>query len=282
MKKRTIGYLYSGDPTEDEEVFMDEARKRNIDFLLFNISDTLDEKKIEEFAGKCDVIYNSTAEDFSIEVVKTLESLGEKVVDPSDTYYYTEDKWIFFVRCKENKIPTPETALLSENENLMKQELKEFNHWPVVLKRTVGTMGEFVDKAENVNDAVRVIEKFRKKGGKNFAVIAQEFIHSPSYRVTVIDGKIAQTVLKEGSGWKATGVYAKKFEKFEVDKELEKIVNKVVKLSGISVCGIDLFKKDGKWIVLEVNSAPALDFFDNERKILVGKILDMLKRKIKN
>jgi len=32
---------------------------------------------------------------------------------------------------------------------------------------------------------------------------------------------------------------------------------------------------------LEVNSTPAFDFFENEREMLIGKVLDFLKKQVK-
>ena len=49
----------------------------------------------------------------------------------------------------------------------------------------------------------------------------------------------------------------------------------------MKVYGVDLFKKDKRWLVLEINSAPGLDFFSKEENKLVGEILDFLKKEVK-
>lgn len=278
MKKR-IGYIFSERTLgKDEKAFLKIAKKKNIELIMFNISKDIDEKEIEEKAKKCDIIFNNSAEEFAIEFVKTLEELGKKVIDSSATYYFIEDKWMFFLECRKNNIPTPETILLSENINLARKDLAEFNHWPVILKRIEGTCGEYVEKAENLNEAERIIKKFWKKGSVKLPIIAQEFIHSFSYRITTIGNEIVQTAIKENHGWKCTGVYEKRCKKFKIDNELKNIVSKLIKAMKINVCGIDLVKKNGKWLVLEINAVPALDFFETEREKLVGKVLDLLIR----
>lgn len=280
MKKR-VGYIYCESKLgKDEQAFIKLAKKKNIDLILFNIDKDIDEDEIEKKAKKCDIIFNNSAEEFAWEIVKTLEELGKRVIDSSKTYYFTEDKWIFALACKENDIPTPKTILLSENMNIAKKELNEFNHWPVILKRIEGTCGEYVAKADNINEAEKIINNFWKKGSERLPIIAQEFILSPCYRVTVIGNEIAQTAMKNGHGWKKTGVYEKHNQKFKVDRELKKIVNKITKVCKINICGIDLVKKDNKWLVLEVNSTPAFDFFENEREMLIGKVLDLLVKRI--
>ncbi|MFA5855730.1 MAG: ATP-grasp domain-containing protein [Candidatus Pacearchaeota archaeon] len=282
MKKRVVGYIYcEKDLGPDEKAFLKEAKKRDLGIVFFNISKDFNEEDIEEKAKMCDIIFNNSAEEFSIEFVKTLEELGKIVVDSSKTYYFIEDKWMLYLECKKNKISTPNTILLSENINLAKKDLIKFNHWPVILKRIEGTCGNYVEKAENKQDAEKIIKKFWKMGSERIPIIAQEFIPSFSYRVTVIGGEIVQTAIKENHGWKCTGVYEKKFKKFEVDKELLKIVKKAINVTKVNACGIDFLKKEGKWVLLEVNSTPAFDFFQKERGFLIGKVLDLLKRKIK-
>jgi glutathione synthase/RimK-type ligase-like ATP-grasp enzyme len=49
----------------------------------------------------------------------------------------------------------------------------------------------------------------------------------------------------------------------------------------INVCGIDLLKRDDKWFVLEVNTTPGLDFFENERDGLVEEIINLLIKIVK-
>ena len=283
MKRVVIGYIFCDrKPGKDEEAFLKEAEKRNIEIVMFNLCKKTTEKEVEKKARRCKIIFNNSAEDYAPEFVKTLEALGKRVIDSSRACYYNEDKWMFFLECKKNKIPTPNTIFLPEDINAAKQELKEFNHWPVILKRVFGTQGEFVDKADNPEQAEKIIEKFWRKGSERAPIIAQELIRSPCYRIMTIDKEIVQTALKKNRGWKSTGVYAKKIEKFRIGKKLKKIVDKISDTVHIKVCGIDLLKRNNKWYVLEVNSAPAFDFFEEEREMLIGKVLDLLLKEVKN
>ena len=278
MKKGELGILFDERQSlgEEEKIFVNLAKKKKIKLVMMNISKIKDEKEIKKKIKNCKVIFNNTGEGFGIEIAKTIEALGKKVVDSPKTYYFVEDKWMFFVKCKEHGIPSPETILLSENIQIAKSELKKFKKWPVILKRVYGTWGEYVEKADNLNQAERIIKKFWKKGSERVPIIAQEFIRSPSYRVTLIGDKVIQTAIKENIGWKSTGVYEKKFEKFKIDKNLKEIIKKIKKFSGISICGIDFLKKEKQWIVIEINAEPGLDFFKNERKKLIGKVLNFL------
>lgn len=275
-----IGYIYYGKSLgTDERLFLKLAKKKKIDLVLFNAAKGIDIETLKEKVKQCDVIYNNSAEEFALEIEKTLEALGGNVVDSSKTYYYTEDKWLFFLTCKEKKIATPQTILLSGDRSIARRQLRAFNRWPVILKRVYGTVGEYVDRADSLLHAMTVIENFWKRGSEKLPIIAQEFVDSPSYRVTVIDKKIVQTALKENKGWKATGVYAKKFKQFPIDQELGRIIKRIMGAVDIKICGIDFLKRGDSWLAIEVNSDPAFDFFEDEREMVISEVLDYLKKR---
>lgn len=281
MPKITIGFITNHRLLADEDQkFLRVAKKINVNMVVFNAAEDLDLKQIKEKADKCDIILNDEADYLGLELAKTLEVLGYKVVELSKSYYYTEDKWLFYLKCLKNRIPVPETILLSTDLVSVKKELEEFGHFPVVLKRVEGFHGDFVDKADNSGEAVAVIKRFWKKGENYFPILAQEFVKSFSYRVTTIGGKVAQTAIKKSHDWKATGGSAVRFWKFKIDKELKKILDKLKKIIDITVCGIDLAKKNGHWVVIEVNAEPSLKFFDCEYNLMIEKSLKYLKASV--
>jgi len=277
-KKLVVGLFYTGArPGKEEELFLKYAKKKNIELAMINLSKKFDEESFERQVRKCDLIYNNASEEFVLEPLKTVEEYGKKVIDASKLYYYTEDKWMFYIKCRENKIPTPETILIPNNLMMARAELKEFGKWPVILKRIYGTRGRFVERANNLEEAVKIVKMIWSKDCDHIPIIGQEFIKSHSYRVTLINGKIVQTAIKTSNNWKATGVYQKKCEKFRVDAKLRKILKKVVKATHINICGVDVLKRGDEWLVLEVNAEPGLDFIDGEQEMVVDKILDFLK-----
>jgi len=283
MKKRTIGYIFDNRSlTKEDKFFINSAKRNNAELILFNLDKGSDEEEIKEKAKKCDIIFNNSAEEFAIEMAKTIEGLGKKVICSSKDYYNIEDKWMFYLKCKKYQIPTPKTIILSENLNHAEKELIKFNIWPVILKRIEGTCGDYVNKADNIKDAIKIIKSFWKKGSQKLPIIAQELIKSSSYRILIIDDKIVQSIIKTNkAGWKSTGVYQKKFKKFIPDIILKKIINKLLKVTKLKICGIDLLKKGDEWKVLEINSSPGLDFVKNEQKQLIKKIIEFLIKQIK-
>lgn len=273
----TIGYIYSGNIEKNEEDFIKICKEKDLDLVMLDITNpsSIDSKQVQEMEI-CDIIYNDSGKEYAIQFIKIFEEIGIKVIDSSKSYQ-DENKWNFYQKCIKYNIPSPLTIKLSKNIEQIKQELIEFNHWPVILKRVRGTWGEFVSRANNVDEAVAVVEKFWNKGGsKHIPIIAQEFVDSFSYRVTYIGNEILQTAIKENNNWKCTGVYATKFKTFDIDPKLKDIVNKIIKYTDIKICGIDLLKRGDEWVVIEVNAEPALDFFEIERTTLINKVIDLL------
>ncbi len=280
MKGIVIGYLHSGNLDKDTELFLKIADARKIKVILLDIAKNHINEEISKL-DECDIIYDGSGEEFSVEWIKKLEDRGKKVVESSKAIS-DENKWNFYLKCVKHKIPMPETILLSSDIETAKEELVKFGKWPVVLKRVVGTWGEFVERAMNIDEAVKIIDEFDAKSKVKYNKLAQEFVASFSYRLTYIGDEIVQTAIKENNSWKCTGVYAKSFKKFDVDDELRDITEKIMKMSDVKVGGIDLLKKDGKWLVIELNTMPALDFFEDEREMIVGKIIDFLLKSAKS
>lgn len=279
-RPKVIGYVYYGYRTPDEKFFLKIAKKKNIKLIFFNLFKKIDLKKVKKKIKSCDLFFVNSGEEKALKFVKYLESMGCRVIESSHSYYHDENKWAVYLKCKKNNIPTPKTMLLPNDIGQAMGKLELLNDWPIVLKRIYGCQGDFVDKANNLQEAEALIKKFNSKSKSNHPIIAQKFISSPSYRVLVIDGKIVQTALKKKGFWKKTGVYTKDFKKFRVTPSLKKIINKISKVSEIHVCGVDLLRKNGRWYVLELNSSPCLAFFDNEREMLVEKIMNFLAKEV--
>ena len=281
MEKIVIGYLCGNAKlSKEDQVFLDIAKEKNIELVILNTATDMSEGEIEEKATSCDLIFNNTAGEIALEVAKTLEELGKYVIENSKVYYYTENKWMFYVKCRKNKIPTPKTILLPYRFIGVKKELAQFNQWPVILKKASGEQGQFVEKAENIGEAIRIIEKFWEKSEDRVPIIAQEFIRSKSYRVTVVGDKILQAVLKDGHGWKATGMYAEKLQKFEIDEKLEKLVQRIIKTAKINICGIDFMKQNENWLAVEINAEPSFELIEEDTEKIVSEVLDFLIKQI--
>ena len=83
MRKITIGYLFN-EPylRKDEKIFLQVAKDKGLDLVMINTAKDLGEEQLEQQIKKCDIFFNNSAEDFAVEVVKTIEELGKRVIEP--------------------------------------------------------------------------------------------------------------------------------------------------------------------------------------------------------
>lgn len=260
----TIGYIYADNKLLPEDrMFLNLAREAGARTIIFPSARFMTAERMRALAKKCDVVLNNSAEEESMEVAKTIEAAGTPVVDPTQSFYFCEDKWMFYTHCRRLGIPTPKTYLLpfalyqcyEPVERLLKLS------GAVVIKNIFSSNGNFVDRAKTVKQAMEMIKKFRQ--GDHSPLIAQEYIKNSHkvYRVTVINGKVAQAVIKKSKSWKCTGRFlSAPAPAFAVTPKLEKMCVKISKALNLPWCGIDLMRKGQSWVMIEVNSSPGMDF----------------------
>lgn len=257
--------------------------RKKVDMVLLPVENYIRKEEIESKVSKCSLFLDyATYEPYTqigIELVKTIEHFGVKVINPTKSFYYQEDKWMFYLHCLRHRIPTPETYLLSgeatENIKFLEGILAKGK---LVLKAVDSDKGLCVEKVHNLRRVIQVIRKLREK--TDSALIAQRFLggHKECWRVTVIGDKVVQGVVKKGGSWKVSGARHKKIELFSVPQELKNLAVKVSKAMEMPWCGIDLIEHDGKWQVLEVNGRPSMSMILSDRKRVLNELVNYLYR----
>ena len=263
-----IGYIYDTDElTKEDEMFLDAVNQMKHKVVLYSVTKSLDR------LPKCDVAINNSAETTAHELAKTLEYYGTKVVNPSNSYYYSEDKWLFYLKCKELGLNVPETKLLPVTINGCRDVVEDMGK--VVIKNVMSDNGDLVEKADDIEEASKIIKIFRERD--NAPLIAQQFLKNSNkvYRVTIIGNEIVQAVIRKSTYWKCTSARQKKdYKRFDVPKQLAKQCLQLSKKLKLPWCGIDLLEDNGKFYFLEINSAPGMDFIDSDVKMLYEKLID--------
>ena len=265
--------------------------KKKFDLVLFPIHEDIEYNSLKKRSNNIKVVIN-TAGDMpntydSLEIVKTFEGLGKHVIDSSKSFYYREDKWLFYQTCIKNHLPTPVTHYIPRNINMSRQKLRHIlEDGPVVFKGAFSDTGRAVKRALNYNEAEKVIKELRKKI-YIMPIVAQRYIpHGKvSYRVTLAGNNIIQSVIKYGKTWKEGKLFWKneKYRLFKVDKKLESLCRKTAKVFGIEWCGIDLLKDEAEnWYIIEINSCPSMDFVLKDMRRSNKELVKYLLYKNKN
>ncbi len=289
MKKYNIGYVYVQSQKDYEDQFLIKVLKRRFNLILFPLEKQIDEQKIEEQARLCKLILNNAScEPFTFEAIelsKSFEEFGVKVVNSSHSFYYQEDKWMFYLECLEHSIPTPLTYLISKRFKHSKSRVKKIlSEDPMVIKAVFSDQGTCVERAKNYDEFEHKIKKIIKKNPES-PIIAQKYIknNNMSYRVTLVGNKVVQSIVKFGKTWEQTGMKKTEvYRSFKPDKKLKKLCERASKAFGMKWCGLDLVKDDkSNWYVIEANSCPSITFVLKDTKRVANALVNYLYEEVK-
>jgi len=274
LEKPALGIIATprGSPTEKHLL---PVLKKKFNLVMFPLQADIEYSTLKERSRGLQIVLN-TAGDMpntydSLEMAKTFEGLGKRVIDSSKSFYYREDKWLFYQTCVKHKLPTPITYYIPRDINASRKKLRQIlEEGPVVFKGVFSDTGKAVKRAMNYEEALHVISTLHKKTGI-MPLVAQRYVpHGKvSYRVTLAGGKIIQSITKYGKNWKEGKLFWKneKYRTFRPDKKLAAICTKTAKCFGLEWCGIDLMKDSSdRWQLIEVNSCPSMDFVLSDMK----------------
>ncbi len=284
QKKYPIGYVYYKYSVDNMDKLIINALQKRLNIVLLPLEDQLNFTALKEKTKDCKVVLNYAVAGpelyEAVELSKTLEEIGKKVVSPTHSFYYQEDKWMFYLKCLEHRIPTPRTYLIPRDLKFNSRPVRALlEKQPLVVKAIFSDNGVCVEKAATSSD---FFKKLHRIVGKNpvSPVIAQDYLPNEhrSYRVTLINHKVVQCVAKLGGRtWKQTGSSSKEhFRTVRIGKRLKELCERASRVCGLEVCGLDLIYANNGWYVIEANSCPDLFFINDDAPRLAGLLADYL------
>ena len=280
-KRLSVGYVYLYNYFLDDYIIKALEKKLNVIKIPFKEETDFDELK--QLTKNCKVVvnYSVSADNVmeSLEISKALEELGKKVINSSHSFLYQEDKWMLYLKCLEHKIPTARTFLVARGTRRGSKFIKDFlKSHKVVLKAVYSDCGRCVERVDNYSSFIAKLHKIVKKNPIS-PIIAQEFIPNDSrgYRVTVINNKVIQAVVKIGTRWKTTGDSdAEHYRTIKLTKSEKEMCEKTSKILGMGICGLDLVRNNGKLYIIEANSCPGLNWIDKDFPRLIESIANYI------
>lgn len=271
-----IGYIYIANRiTPEERALFDYAKRWRVKIIPINAVKCQSPLQLSRIAKKCRVAILNSAEPMAMEMAKVLEYYGTKILDSTNAFYYSENKWMFYVKCRRHKIPVPRTILIPYNIRNARKELKQLlKSGAIIIKGVDTSNGDFVERAKNIKQAMSLIKKIR---GKTHApIIAQEYIKNchKVYRVLIIGDKVVQSIIKRSKGWKCTGAYLYDYiPNFTPTPKLKKMCLKMTRFLNLPWCGIDVMRKNNQWVFIEANSSPGMEFLDDDMPKMYQELL---------
>jgi glutathione synthase/RimK-type ligase-like ATP-grasp enzyme len=185
------------------------------------------------------------------------------VVDDPESIIKCSNKVYLAELLKMHQIDAPETLIIHKENIAIAPDILGF---PIILKQPDSAFSQGVSKAENM-------EEYKKKVAalleKSELIVGQQFLQTDfDWRVGVFNGEAIYACKYYMSkqhwqivNWNKDGQYGK-VETMPVElapPALIKTAEKLSKLIGESLYGVDIKQKGNKFFVIEINDNPNID-----------------------
>jgi len=255
-----------------------ECAKRNITCHIINIEDAwvskndLDkgtlhisnidgedtEAKLELSKTICFVRAGALKDETGLAILSTFQNAGAFMINTRDSMLTCDNKMSAYISFERDNIPTPRTALISNEKGLLAAHERLGGNFPAIMKTITGTQGIGVSIVESEKSMVSVAQSLWKFGA---SLLLQEFLKFDfDVRTIVIDGKVLASTKRTQSkeDFRSNRHRGATTEGYKLSKEEHKIVLNAARSVGAYMVGVDHAIVDGQIYVLECNGSPGL------------------------
>ncbi len=189
-----------------------------------------------------------------VNVLKHLEMLGVKIVNPTDSVLLARDKFASILRLKSRGLPVPETVVVED----VFEAVEIVKAWgKAVIKPIVGSMG-YGSIMTSDPDIVYVVAKMWLTHGQPLYIQKFERERNRDMRILTVDGEVLGGIYRyaPSSSWKTNISQGGKPVSFKVGEELRELAIKATEALGLIYSGVDIGETRDGYVIYEVNSAP--------------------------
>ncbi|MBF0118743.1 MAG: RimK family alpha-L-glutamate ligase [Desulfobacterales bacterium] len=212
-------------------------------------------KQLPEFAIAA---FLNEVDYYNLAILRQLETLGVLCINTADAILNSSDKLLTSQLLISHNIPVAKTALLRANSDL--EILESEIGLPMIAKVMNGSKGKGVILIQTKAELKNLLELY-VAGGFRSEILLQTYIASSKgkdLRVFIIGGKALACFIRQNAsdGFKSNISVGGFGSPHPLTDSIKKIAEKVAKILGLNMAGIDLmFGPDG-YIVGEANSLP--------------------------
>lgn len=204
---------------------------------------------------------------FTYRFAKRAEMEGLVVIDDPTSILRCTNKIYLADLFKNNKVPAPKTELLHKGKPKQIEHVEEVLGYPIVIKIPDGAFSVGVEKANNREELLVVLERLFEK---STLLLAQEYLYTEfDWRIGVLNNKpiYACRYYMVRNHWQiyqhgATKTSSGNFDTlptFEAPKCVLDAALKATRPIGNGLYGVDIKEKNGIGYVIEVNDNPSID-----------------------
>ncbi len=215
-----------------------------IDLELIDIrSLVMDPATIGRWAEFDLVIDRSLSMSGSLAVLRVLEGLGVRCVNPADAIEICGDKLRTSVELERAGVPTPRSRIAVGADAAL-EAIEELGY-PAVLKPTIGSWGRLVARVNDRDAAEALIEHRLTMGSAQQQILyVQEHIDKPGrdLRVFMVGGKAIAAITRSSDHFITNTARSGSAEGLNVTPELAAICEQAAAVTGADICAVDLLE----------------------------------------
>lgn len=236
----------------EEKLLREAAEKQNIPCELMNVSDVWYGEK--PFCGTDDVVLaRCVSHNQNEAVAQILESQGIRVVNPSSVIAVCGNKLTTSIALAKAGISQPKFRTAFSPEAAV--EALEDLGYPAVCKPVSGSWGRLLAKINDREAAEAVFEHKSMLGAIHNTFYIQEYIEKGDHdvRAFVVNGDPICAITRKSTHWITNTARGGAASNLPLDDGISSVLRSVHRAIGGEFLAVDLFRKEGEWLVNEVN-----------------------------
>ena len=191
-------------------------------------------------------------------LLSTFENAGAFMINTRDGMLTCDNKMSAYISFERDNIPTPKTALISNEKGLLHAHERLGGKYPVIMKTLTGTQGIGVSIVESEKSMVSVAQSLWKFGA---ALLLQEFMKFDfDIRTIVVNGKILASTKRTSAkkDFRSNRHREATTQPYKLSNDERKLVLDAARSVGAYMVGVDHAIVNGEHFVLECNGSAGL------------------------
>ena len=191
-------------------------------------------------------------------LLSTFENAGAFMINTRNSMLTCDNKMSAYISFERDNIPTPRTALISNEKSLLDAHKRIGGDYPVIMKTLTGTQGIGVSIIESEKSLVSVAQSLWKFGA---ALLLQEFMKFDfDIRTIVVDGRVLASTkrISAKKDFRSNRHREATTEPYKLSDDERKVVLDAARSTGAFMVGVDHAIVNNNYYVLECNGSPGI------------------------
>ena len=208
--------------------------------LVSNIDGEDTEVEFELANTICFVRAGVLEDETGLALLSTFENAGAFMINTRDGMLTCDNKMSAYISFERDNIPTPRTALISNEKGLLHAHERLGGKYPVIMKTLTGTQGIGVSIVESEKSMISVAQSLWKFGA---ALLLQEFMKFDfDIRTIVVNGKILASTKRTSAkkDFRSNRHREATTQPYKLSNDERKLVLDAARSVGAYMVGVDL------------------------------------------